>query len=312
MSVQKIPVIAVVGPTASGKTALAVALAARFGGEIVGADSMQIYRGFPIASAAPTAEERASSPYHLAEILEPTTAFSVASYVKLASKTLCEIADRNALPIVCGGTGLYVDSLLGNIRFLEEPENEVRARLETEADTLGVAALLDRLRQVDPAAAKKLHENDRKRVLRALEVYELHGVTMTELNAASRSGESPYRVLWLGLTYRDRERLYHRINARVDAMLENGLIEEAKKAREGLGSTAVQAIGHKELYPYLDGEITLAEAAENLKRATRRYAKRQLTWFRKNENIHWLCPDDTDVIAEATELVKNFLTENNR
>lgn len=309
MSGAKIPVIAVVGPTASGKTALAVHLASRLGGEIVGADSMQLYRGFPIASAAPTAEERAAVPYHLAECLDPATPFSVASYVERARTAIAEITERGCRPIVCGGTGLYLDALLGGLNFSEEPPNDCRARLEAEADSLGCAALLERLRAIDPEAASRLHENDRKRILRGLEVYELHGKTPTELNRLSRACPSPYEVLWIGLCSRDRQTLYDRIDRRADAMLEAGLAEEARAARRALGTTAVQAIGHKELYPYLDGEIPLAEAADRLKRATRRYAKRQMTWFRRNDAIHWLYLEDGDPAEAALALAEDFLRE---
>lgn len=305
----KIPIVAVVGPTASGKTALSIEIAKHFGGEIIGADSMQIYKNMSIASAAPAAEEKGDIPHHLFEFLDPSESFSVAEYVTLADKKAREITSRGKLPILVGGTGLYVDSFLGNLKFsAEENTAEVREKLEKEAENLGTAALLERLREIDPEAAAKLHENDKKRIIRALEVYSIHGITPTEMNLRSKAEPSPYKSIYIGATYKDRELLYSRIEKRVGIMLENGLLEEAENSYKTLGNTAVQAIGHKEFYPYFDGEISKDEAIESLIRSTRRYAKRQLTWFRRNENINWIYMDeDENPIEKAIEIVTKEL-----
>jgi tRNA dimethylallyltransferase len=305
----KIPIVAVVGPTASGKTALSIEIAKHFGGEIIGADSMQIYKNMSIASAAPTSEEKGDIPHHLFEFLDPSESFSVAEYVTLADKKAREITSRGKLPILVGGTGLYVDSFLGNLKFsAEENTAEIREKLEKEAENLGTAALLERLKEIDPEAAAKLHENDKKRIIRALEVYSIHGITPTEMNLRSKAEPSPYKSIYIGATYKDRELLYKRIEKRVYMMVEQGLLQEAEKSYKMLGNTAVQAIGHKEFYPYFDGEISKDEAIESLIRSTRRYAKRQLTWFRRNENINWIYMDeDENPIEKATEIVTKEL-----
>ena len=306
MTREKQKVIAVVGPTASGKTALGVKLAAELDGEVVSCDSMQIYNNMPIASAAPTVEETEGIPHHLVGVRDPLYKFSVAEYVKLASNAVNDIADRGKMPIIVGGTGLYIDSLISGVSFSEEDSSEVRRQLEAEADDRGMEAMLEALRSIDPETAAKYHVNDRKRILRALEVYRLHGKTKSQLDSESRLGGDRYDCLWIGVTYRDREKLYERINMRVDKMLQNGLLEEARAAYEsGVGSTAVQAIGHKEFFPYFNGEISLDGAVESLKAETRRYAKRQMTWFRRNEKINWIYADETqDVFLKALEVVK--------
>ena len=305
----KIPIVAVVGPTASGKTALSIEIAKHFGGEIIGADSMQIYKNMSIASAAPAAEEKGDIPHHLFEFLDPSESFSVAEYVTLADKKAREITSRGKLPILVGGTGLYVDSFLGNLKFsAEENTAEIREKLEKEAENLGTAALLERLKEIDPEAAAKLHENDKKRIIRALEVYSIHGITPTEMNLRSKAEPSPYKSIYIGATYKDRELLYKRIEKRVYMMVEQGLLQEAEKSYKTLGTTAVQAIGHKEFYPYFDGKISKDEAIESLIRSTRRYAKRQLTWFRRNENINWIYMDeDENPIEKAIEIVTENL-----
>jgi tRNA dimethylallyltransferase len=308
---EKIKVVAVVGPTGSGKTGLSIELAKAFGGEIICADSMQIYKGFPIASAAPTAEEKGNIPHHLFEFLEPETAFSVSDYVKLAKDKINEVASRGKLPIIVGGTGLYIDSLINNIEFSGEEDNSaVRDSLVKDAESVGYAEMLERLRKIDPVAAEKLHENDKKRIIRGLEIFALHKITPTEMNARSKEVPSPYDCLYIGTVCENRENLYTRIETRVDKMVEAGLIEEIKASRERLGTTSGQAIGHKELYPYLDGEISLDEALQNMKTSTRRYAKRQLTWFRRNEAINWLFVDsEEDIFKKANALVSRHLKE---
>ena len=291
---QKIPVAAVVGPTASGKTALAVELALRLNGEVISADSMQIYRHMDIATAKPSVEEMRLVPHHLIGCVEPSEEFSVARFCALARPLIAAVADRGRLPIIAGGTGLYVDSLLENVTFAEaECDPALRERLQAELEEKGVDGMLSVLRAVDPASADELSVGrNPKRILRAIEMYRATGMTRTALNAAQTASPSPYRAVKIGLYAEDREYLYDRINRRVDQMLANGLCEEARRFyASGLGATAAAAIGYKELLPYLRGELPLDVCVENLKRATRRYAKRQLTWFRRDPAIKWYAID---------------------
>lgn len=306
-----IKTVFITGPTASGKTALSVRLAKEFGGEIVSADSMQIYRGIHIASAAPDEEEKCGVPHHMLEFLEPESEFSVADYTKAARKIIKDINSRGRLPIVVGGTGLYINALADNTVFItEKADVTLRDRLEKRFDSIGGAAMLKELEAIDPVSAAKLHPNDRKRIVRALEVYSLTGETKTRQNELSKTGEKIINPLFIGITYKDRQQLYDRINLRVDKMLENGLLNEAEAALNRSGGGAFQAIGHKELAGYINGECTLDEAAKRLKMQTRRYAKRQLTWFNKNERIHWLYPDENaDIFAAAAALINKFLSE---
>ncbi len=305
-------VLAVVGPTASGKTALGIALALHVGGEVVSADSMQIYTGMEIATAKPTPEERSLVPHHLVDFVSPTQKYSVAEYVAAADAVMAQLKQRGKTPVLVGGTGLYVDSLLQHVQFLpEQGDAALRAALEDQYRQQGGQACLDALAQQDPEAAAKLHPNDMRRVVRAMEVLALSGVSKTQQEQRSRAGGTPYRPLYIGLQYADRQLLYDRIGLRVDQMLEAGLLEEAEASyRMGLGATAVQAIGHKELYPYFAGECTLEEAVESLKRETRRYAKRQLTWFRRNPAIHWITCDGktkAETVREAIEIYELHL-----
>lgn len=296
----KIKVIAIVGPTASGKTELSVKLAKRLNGEIISADSMQIYKNIPIATAVPTNAEKENVPHHLMEFLELGDSFSVAQYVKLATEKIKEVNKNGKLPIIVGGTGLYVDSLLLGTNFFEEDTAKIRAALELEAEQKGIEALFERVKQMDPEYAAKLHINDKKRIIRALEMMEYHKRTVTSLNKEAISKESPFDVCFIGINYEDRQKLYDRINRRVDLMLENGLLEEAKQTfNKKLSKTSAQAIGHKELYCYFKGEVSLEEAAEKLKMETRRYAKRQLTWFKRNRNINWIMADSQENILQA-------------
>lgn len=300
-------VIAVVGPTASGKTALGVKIAKAVNGEVVSSDSMQVYNNMPIASAAPTAEETQGIPHHLVGFKDPSEKFSVADFITLASEKIEDIVARGKTPVIVGGTGLYVDSLTSGISFCEEDCEAVRQKLEALADEIGMEQMLEKLRQVDPETAAKYHINDRKRIIRALEIIEIHGKPKSALDRESKQGGSRYNTLWIGITCRNRELLYDRINKRVDIMLQNGILDEAKAAfLNGTGKTAVQAIGHKEFFPYFKGEISLEQAVENLKQETRRYAKRQLTWFRRNESINWIFSDETpDVFGEAEKIIRS-------
>ncbi len=298
----KIRAVFIVGPTASGKTDLGARVAKQIGGEVICADSMQIYRGMPIASAAPTAEETLGVPHHLFEFLPPDTEFTVADYVDLARKKATQIAARGKTPVFVGGTGLYINSIIDNIEFVpQKTDADLRCRLGSEFDQIGGEKMLERVREIDPAAAEKLHPNDKKRIIRALEIFMLSGNTVTEQNILSRRNESPFEPTLIGITYSDREKLYERINLRVDKMLERGLLDEARRFYEGAKKGgAVQAIGHKELFPFFAGEKPLEECVETLKQSTRRYAKRQLTWFRRDERINWVYPDlDNDALEKA-------------
>lgn len=308
---KKIPVVAVVGPTASGKSDLAVEICRRFGGEAVSADSMQIYKGLDISTAKPTEEEKKGIPHHMMDFLDNTKSFSVADYQLMAGECIKDIHSRGRLPVIVGGTGLYIDTLLNNVRLTEDSFDEkLREKLLGRVETEGIEALLSELRSIDPEYASKMHPNNVKRIVRALEVWYSSGVTMTQQIADSHA-ESPYEVLYLGLDATDREYLYSRINLRVDIMLQNGLEEEARDyLAQPDTSTSSQAIGCKELKPYFDGILTLEEAADNLKQATRRYAKRQLTWFRRNKEIRWLYidtfPSKEDMYNEAFKITEEW------
>lgn len=309
----KTKVIVVVGPTASGKTALGIHLAKRFNGEVVSGDSMQIYESMDIATAKPTTEEMDGIKHHLIGFVKPTDEYSVASFCEDAKKAVNEITGKGKIPVIVGGTGLYIDSFINNITFFDNANSEkVRNELYKELEEYGIEKLYNELLSVDSEAAKKIHPNNEVRVIRALEIYRLTGETLTEQNKRSHDIESAYEPLYIGISYKDREKLYVRINKRVDIMLKNGLLEEAKEFYKTYASkTAVNAIGYKELKPFIDGEKTLEECLEKLKQSTRRYAKRQLTWFNRNEKINWVYPDtykNTDELYNETErLVEKFL-----
>ena len=302
--------VAIGGPTATGKTALSVALAKEFGGEVVNADSMQIYRGLDIGTAKPTAEERQGIPHHLMDFLPPEAPYSVADFTAAAAPLIEQLNSAGKLPIVTGGTGLYITSLMKGTAFApEKTDPAIRARLQTEADEQGSAALYARLQQIDPAYAEKLHPNNLPRVIRALELFEATGRRMSEQQRAALAAEPPYRSLCICLTCRDRAELYRRIDRRVDSMLQNGVLEEAKLVYDNRETyrTAAQAIGYKEFFPYFAGEMPLNDCANRLKQATRNYAKRQLTWFRHQANGVWLYVDEEPPVPRAAELVRQFL-----
>lgn len=307
----KIFIVVVCGPTASGKTELGARLAEKMNGEVVSADSMQIYKGMEIASAKPSKAEMRGIPHHLMDFLPPCEAFSVADYVELARGCVSDIRDRGRLPIVVGGTGLYISALVNNIKFDDTGSDlKFREEMKAFASENGNAALWERLKAVDPQTAQRLHPNNVNRVIRALEVFHLSGNTISLAQEKSRLEESPYRACFLMPDY-PREDLYGRINRRVDIMLERGLEEEAREFFSHSDYvTAAQAIGYKELKPYLDGEKELSECVERLKQATRNYAKRQLTWFNKIEGLNKIkIEKDTDgeKISEIAEnLVKRY------
>lgn len=307
----KIFLAVVCGPTASGKTRLAVDLAREFDGEVVSADSMQIYKGMDIASAKPTEAEKMGIPHHLMDFLDPREPFSVADYAILARKAIADIHSRGKMPIMCGGTGLYINTVVDNIEFDDTGSDPAyREELRALADEKGAGHLLEMLAGIDPETASQLHENNLKRIIRALEVYHSSGRTMTELKAASRLNPSPYEPCMMMIDY-PREELYARIDKRVDMMLEAGLLEEAREFfTHDDYPTAAQAIGYKELKPYLDGERTLEECTDTLKRETRRYAKRQLTWFKKDSRIEHISTVSAvnydKILKNAEKLIKKY------
>ena len=292
----KIPVIAVVGPTASGKTALAVSLAKALDGEVISADSMQIYRGMDIATAKPTPEEMAGVRHHLLDFVDPTETYSVKQFCVDAGRAAKDIASRGKTVIVAGGTGLYVDALLGGLRFEEEPDHgELRQTLLSRLETEGREPLIRELLLADPDLEGKIDLHNERRLLRALEVYFLTGEKPSVRRSRAKTGESDYDPFYLGLFFHDRQALYDRISLRVDRMLKNGLLEEARAFyRNPSSETSVCAIGYKELKPFLDDEMTLEQAVQNLKTATRHYAKRQLTWFGRNPELVRLYVDEPD------------------
>lgn len=300
----KIKVLAVVGPTASGKTSLAVALAKRLDGEIVSADSMQIYKEMNIATAKPDEKEKDGVVHHLMDFLPPSEIFSVADYVECAKKAIEDISSRGRLPIIVGGTGLYIDSLLKGIRFSEEKfDPKLREQLNAEYKEQGIDHMLQKLKEIDPESFEKLStEKNPKRIIRALEIFMSTGVTMTQQIKDSVPEEEPYSPVKIGLKCLDRQKLYDRINLRVDLMMEQGLLGEAREVlNQPLGATAVMAIGYKELVPYFKGEKTLEECVEHLKQETRRYAKRQLTWFGRDKEIHWILTDECGNFEEVLQ-----------
>ena len=311
-SCKKHPVVAVVGPTATGKTALGVALAQHFSGEVISCDSMQIYKGLDVGTAKVTPEETCGIPHHGVDILTPDKPFSVADFTDMAGRLEREISARGALPILVGGTGLYVQSFLNGVRFTEEKAPAgLREQLAAELAEKGGTAMYEELRQVDPEAAAAIHPNNQVRVLRALEHYRATGKKLSEQKAESLPPEKPYRSLILGLDFPDRAALYRRIDLRVDKMLEAGILPEAELVWQNRETyrTAAQAIGYKEFFPYFEGAASLEACTDKLKQASRNYAKRQLTWFRHMEGVVWLDAGAPDVRQTAIRTVSEFLAK---
>lgn len=281
-------VIAIVGPTAVGKTALSIEIAKKFNGEVISGDSVQVYKGMDIGSAKVTAEEMEGIPHHLLDIKNPDEDYTAADFKVQVASLVEEITSRGRLPIIVGGSGLYIQAALYDYNFPDiKKDEEATARLEKEVDTLGIEGVFERLKQIDPEQAKKIHPNNIRRVIRALEIYETTGKTKSAWEK-EQTFESPYHVIFIGLEM-ERERLYERINYRVDLMMEQGLIDEVQTLyKRGYKNTnAMRAIGYKELIPYLEGKEALEDAIETLKRNSRRYAKRQYTWFRNKLDISW-------------------------
>lgn len=308
---KKQPLLVVVGPTASGKTAAGIALAKEYGGEIVSADSMQIYKGLDIATAKPTAEETEGIPHHLISEIDMGVSFSVADYTALAKQKIAEIAERGKLPILVGGTGLYINSLIDNVNFdTAETDGSVRKRLELEAEALGNEAMHERLRNIDSETAAAVPSRNIVRIIRALEVYELTGMTFGDYKRMNMGKDSPYSVCMIGLNFRDRSRLYDRIDRRVTLMAENGMVEECRRVYENekLG-TVCQAIGYKELIPYFEKSSDLESCLDKIRQSSRRYAKRQLTWFRRDERINWIYLDEIYNFDEFIEICKKIVAK---
>ena len=305
------PIICLAGPTASGKTALAVELAKELSGEVVSCDSMQVYRRMNIGTAKPSQAEMQGIPHHMIDVAEPTEDFSVSRYCAQAAPIVEDIVARGKTAIIAGGTGLYMDSLIKGNDFAPFPSTGVREQLEARADAQGMEAMQAWLRSIDPEAAERIH--DRKRLLRALEVYLETGETITEHNRKTQLLPPRFTPLWLGLDYRDRQQLYSRIDLRVTQMLEMGLIEEIRGLLDsGIpeSATAMQAIGYKEFVDALEGRDSIEAAADSVRQSSRRYAKRQLTWFRRNKAMHWIFRDahtsGEEIFRSARQIIQEF------
>lgn len=304
----KIPLIVVAGPTASGKTGLAIDIANYVGGEIVSADSMQIYKYMNIGSAKPTQEERAKAVHHMIDFLEPDAEFSVADYTEMAHKVIADIYERGKIPIMAGGTGLYINSVVNDVTFGEmDTDYELRESLRKTAEEKGSEYLLHMLSEFDEMSAKRLHPNNLRRIIRAIEFYKITGKPISEHQEETKKTQSRYNPLMLCVNW-DREELYDRINRRVDMMMDEGLLDEVKRLMD-MGYTkdlnSMQGIGYKEVMDYFDGKASLEETVEIIKQSSRRYAKRQLTWFRRDERIHYVSSENP--FEEAKLLIDDFL-----
>ena len=305
------PIICLAGPTASGKTALAVALAQALNGEVVSCDSMQVYKFMDIGTAKPTLAEMQGVPHHMIDVADPREDYSVSRYCKDAAPIVEDIVSRGKTAIIAGGTGLYMDSLIRGNDFAPFPSTGVRERLERQADAEGLEAMRSWLRSIDPEAEARIQ--DRKRLLRALEVYLETGETITEHNRRTQALPPRFTPLWLGLDFENRQSLYHRIDQRVTHMLEAGLLQEIRNLlQSGVPdtATAMQAIGYKEFVSALNGHGTVEAAADSVRQSSRRYAKRQLTWFRRNPAVHWLIREDEtsgeEIFRSARQIIQEF------
>ena len=305
-------IVCIAGPTACGKTTLGVLLAQRFCGEVVSVDSMQIYRGMTVGTAAPTAEEMQGVPHHMIAVADPAEQWSAAEYVSRATPVVDDILARGKLPVLVGGTGLWMDALIRGHGFAKgHAGGAIRRELEARLEREGIAPLLEELRQVDPESAERLHPADTKRILRALEVYRETGRTISAHNAATRMIPPRYDAVWIGLQFADRADMKALIDRRVDKMVQEGLLDEVR-ALLAMGlprnATAMQAIGYKEFLGVLDGALTEPEAIELVKLRSRQYAKRQLTWLRRNPDIHWIFWEKDRDFARALQISTEILS----
>ena len=304
--------ICIAGPTASGKTALSIALAKELDAEIVSCDSMQVYRRMDIGTAKPFPEERQGIVHHMIDVAEPGEDFSVSRYCAMATPIVEDILARGKTAIIAGGTGLYMDALIRGNDFAPFPSTGMREKLEAQADREGMEAMLALLQTIDPESAARLHLADRKRIIRALEVYYETGETITAHNKKTQAIPPRFSPVWLGLDFDPREELYRRIDLRVDIMMDQGLEAEIRSLlAEGISGkcTAMQAIGYKEFVAALEGQGSLEEAAQAVKQASRHYAKRQLTWFRRNKDIHWLTRRPGDTAEEILDRARQIIAE---
>ena len=304
-------IIVICGPTASGKTGLSLVIAQMFGGEIISADSMQVYKKLDVGTAKATSEEQSAAPHHLVDFMDPSEPYNVEIFTRLAKDKIDEICSRGNIPLIVGGTGLYIESLVNGITFTEQNSDKtVRSNLEKQLEENGKEWLYSQLVQIDPEYAASVHMNNTVRVMRALEIYYTTGVTMTQQIERSKPKEKPYDVLFLATGFLDRAKLYQNIDKRVDIMVQQDVLGEAKYVydnRESFVNSAA-AIGYKEFFPYFENRQTLEECIETLKKSSRHYAKRQLTWFNRMENINWLYVDgENDYKQEAIRLAENFL-----
>ena len=309
------PIVCIAGPTASGKTAFAVAMAKELNGEVVSCDSMQIYRRMDIGTAKPTADEMQNIPHHMIDVAEPDEDFSVSRYCEMATPIIDDIIARGKTAIIAGGTGLYMDSLIRGNAFAPYPSTGRRQELEDRADQEGIEVLMQWLQQIDPETAARLHLSDRKRIIRALEIYLETGETMTAHNLKTQAIPPRYSPVWFGLDFQERSQLYERIDRRVDIMLQQGLVQEIRDLLDsGIPSkcTAMQAIGYKEFVAALEGYATIEEAADLVRQSSRRYAKRQLTWFRRNQSMHWLIRSPHRGADEILEEARRIIQETDK
>ncbi len=309
---EKKPLFVIAGPTASGKTALSIAIAKWLDTEVVSADSMQVYKDINIATACPSLQERDGVVHHLLDFLPLTDAYSVARYADDARRIIEKVHANGKTPVLCGGTGLYIAAVTDHVCYEQQDDEQARAvrrRLQNEHQLLGDEGMWHKLMQVDPLLAEKLHVHDRTRVIRALEVYELTGIPMSEQQRRQKEQPSPYETTMLVLDFHDRAVLYERIDRRVDIMVANGLLEETARVVRKECPTAMQAIGCKELKPYFDAECSLSAALENMKRRSRQYAKRQMSWFRRIDSAHRLYVDDYSSPTELVEAAKKLFSK---
>ncbi|MBQ3529286.1 MAG: tRNA (adenosine(37)-N6)-dimethylallyltransferase MiaA [Oscillospiraceae bacterium] len=307
--------ICIAGPTASGKTALSIALAKELGGEIVSCDSMQVYRRMDIGTAKPTLEERENIPHYMLSVAEPWEDFSVGKYCQMATPIVDDILARGKTAIIVGGTGLYMDALIKGNDFAPVPSTGCREQLEQLAETEGIEAVIEKLRVVDPVSAERLHPSDQKRIIRAMEVYLETGETITEHNRKTQLIPPRYEPVWFALEDADRATLYERIDRRVEVMLEQGLMAEIEHLLDaGIPEkcTAMQAIGYKEFVDVIRGRSSIETATALVQQSSRKYAKRQLTWFRRNSAIHWLTREENDGVAQILAKARQILTQTDK